>query len=197
MRQLTKLLRENGQLHLHPIQAARATRLFPSFRTTRRWMTRHNRHGNYRRFVRQGNIRATILRGRQSFHLAFYRILYPKATAAEINAYRYHACGGMRFFDPSQISRAEDRLGLSRKRGSTTARQALDPRNIQIRWNYWNLPYPFGIRDVRRHAIIDLDEAGVFVESANRDSGKPISIAAFANQAHTDTPRRWTFMNNI
>ena len=52
------------------------------------------------------------------------------------------------------------------------ARQALDPRNIQIRWNYWNLLYPFGIRDVRRHDIIDLDEAGVFVESANRGSGK-------------------------
>jgi hypothetical protein len=50
--------------------------------------------------------------------------------------------------------------------------QALDPRNIQIRWNYWNLPYPFRIRDVRRHDIIDLDEAGVFVESANRGSGK-------------------------
>lgn len=89
MRQLTMFLRGNGQLRLHPVQAARTARLFPSFRTTRRWMTRHNRDGHYRRYVRQGNIRATILRGRQSFHLAFYRMLYPKATAAEINAYLY------------------------------------------------------------------------------------------------------------
>jgi hypothetical protein len=169
MRQVTVFLRGNGQLRLHPIQAARVIRLFPSLRTSSRWIARHK---HYCRYVRQGNIRATVLRGRQAFHLAFYRILYPKATAAEINTYLYHTCGGVRLFDPSQISRAEDRLGLSRKRGSTTARQALDPRNIQIRWNYWNLPYPFGISDVRRSDLIDLDEAGVFVESANRGSGK-------------------------
>jgi hypothetical protein len=91
---MKQLSRGDGQLRLYPIQAARATRLFPYFRTTRLWMTRHNRSGIYRHFVRQRNIRAAILHGRQSFHFAFYCILYPKATAAETNAYLYQACGG-------------------------------------------------------------------------------------------------------
>ena len=95
---------------------------------------------------------------------------YPKATAAEVNAYLYMTTG--RFYSHSQINRAEDRLGLSTTRSSTTAYQALHPRNIQWRWNYWHLPYPYGVQNIRRRDIIDLDECGVFIETVNRGSGK-------------------------
>ena len=34
------------------------------------------------------------------------------------------------------------------------------------------MPYPFGIADIRAVDIIDLDEAAVFAETANRGHGK-------------------------
>ena len=63
-------------------------------------------------------------------------------------------------------------LGLSSKHVSTTARQAMFPINRQIRFNYWYLPCPFGIANIPRWRIIDLDEAALFVELAIRGRGK-------------------------
>ena len=77
-----------------------------------------------------------------------------------------------RFFHPSHITRAEDILGLSNKRGSTTGYQALLPRVLALRWMYWHMPYPFGIANIPNDDWIDIDEAGIFVETANRPSGK-------------------------
>ena len=149
---------------------AREVRIRESARSTRRWRRRLARLGHLRPFRRTGNKRATVLRGYDAYRLAVYRTTYPKATIAEINAYLYIVTG--RFYDPSQISRCEDRLGLSRKRGSTTAYQALHPRNVAWRWAYHNLPYPFGIADIQRRDIIDLDEMGIFLETVNRGDGK-------------------------
>jgi len=162
--------------------ALRNAHLLPQRTTVRDWRDRTNAMGHLRRFERQGNNRAIVLRGRHLFHLAYYRILYPKAQAAEVNAFLFYSTG--RVYHPSQITRAEDRLGLSRKRGSTTARQANHPRNLQWRYNYWTLPYPFGMVGIRRDDIINLDECGVFVESCNRNHGK----AAFCCRVREEGP---------
>jgi len=69
-------------------------------------------------------------------------------------------------------TQAEQRIGLTRKAGSTTAHQAYLPINLQKRWMYWNLPYPFGIADIRVEDLIDLDECGLFVETADKKIGK-------------------------
>ena len=37
---------------------------------------------------------------------------------------------------------------------------------------YWNLPYPYGIADIRRRDIIDLDECGIELSTAERGIGK-------------------------
>ena len=50
----------------------------------------------------------------------------------------------IRLYSPSQISEAETWIGLTRKKGSTTAYQALLPINKLKRWAFWNLPYPHG-----------------------------------------------------
>jgi len=159
-----------GQGNAPILAQLRNSRLLPQRSTVNRWRNRRLTLGHLRRFRRQGNRYATVLRGRSLFNLAYYRILYPKATAAELNVFLFYATG--RLYNPSQITRAEQRLGLSRKRGSTTARQANHPRNLQWRHNYWTLPYPFGMVGIRRDDIIDLDECGVFVESCNRNHGK-------------------------
>ena len=112
------------------IVTLRNSHLLPVMRTVNDWTTRQQRLGHLRRFRRQGNKFATVLRGRHMLLLAYYRALYPKATAAEINVFLFYSTG--RVYHPSQITRAEDMLGLSRKRGSTTARQANHPRNRAV-----------------------------------------------------------------
>ena len=107
--------------------------------------------------------------------LALYRVIFPKASAAEINAFLFRVNYGdpfFRFYTNSQITYAEQRIGLTRKRGSTTAFQAYLPINLRKRCIYWNLPYPYGIADIRRADLIDLDECGIFVQTADRTLGK-------------------------
>jgi hypothetical protein len=97
---------------------------------------------------------------------------YPRINAAETNTFLYHVNGQRRFYHPSQIYRAQQRIGLSKKRASTTEIQEALPINQPRLWSYWNLPYPFGIADIVTDDLIDIDEAAVFEESANRSSGK-------------------------
>lgn len=73
----------------------------------------------------------------------------------EIQAGDPHA----RFFSPSQITKCENRLGDTKKRGSTTIRQALLQINIIKRDIYWNENYPAGVASIPAHDIINIDEA--------------------------------------
>ena len=104
---------------------------FCCVRSIQNWNRRLFQEGHYRPYRRSGNARATVLRGRDAFMLSFFRAVFPKAKIAEVNVFLFGVTG--RFFDPAQISRAELRLGFTRKRGSTTARQALFPINVQKR----------------------------------------------------------------
>ena len=155
----------------------RAARRAPSKRTLRRWRRRWLTYGDVRAFRRTGNSRATVLRGQDLLSLAYFRVIFPKATQAEMNVLLFGAQIGRgepwpRFFSASQITKAEDRLGLSRKRGSTTAYQALLPINLIRRDLFWNRNYPIGRADINSEDMIDLDEAGIFLETCNRKHGK-------------------------
>jgi hypothetical protein len=172
-RDLSQFIRDQ-HLEDHPLfNQLRRLHLYPSKRTTLRHRQSLQQRGSYRRYARQGNNRASVLVGADALSLALFRSIFLKAAAAELNALLFRAqlgCGEPfpRFFSPSQITRTEDRLGLSRKRGSTTAYQALLPANIIKRWNYLNQNYPYGVADVPVEETIDIDEAGIFVETANR-----------------------------
>jgi len=153
----------------------RANRLYPSVQSEERWHNMLTILGHCLPCRRTGNKRATVLRDHDQILIALYRIPFPKATSAEVNAFLYRANYGdvnFRFYTPSQITECEKRIGLTRKRGSTTAYQAYLPRNIRKRWIYWNLPYPYGIADIRRQDLIDLDECGVELSTAERGIGK-------------------------
>ncbi len=146
--------------------------LWPHRSTVYRWTQRRQNEGHFCPYRRTGNARATVLRGLEEVQLAWLMCCYPRINAAETNTFLYHVNGQRRFYHPSQIYRAQQRIGLSKKRASTTAMQAALPINQQRRWSYWNLPYPFGIADIVTDDLIDIDEAAVFEESANRSSGK-------------------------
>lgn len=122
----------------------------------------------------QGNKRAKVLRGFDRYLLSYFRVLFPKATATEVNAFLYNASiePVPRFFHPSQITRAEDSLGLARKKGATIARQANLPINLLKRDRFWTQPYPFGIVGIRRRHLLDTDEAAIYLETAARGFGK-------------------------
>lgn len=57
---------------------------------------------------------------------------------------------------------------MTRKRGGTRPFQAYLSINLQKRWAYWNLPYLYGIAGIRREDLVDLDECGVLVETADK-----------------------------
>ena len=105
---------------------------FPCISTVKRWMRSYRVHGHCQPLVMQGNRRASVLRGEATFRLALWRLLYPRANAYETNAFLWNTSpdppGVRRLYLPSRITEAEDRLGLSRKVSSTTARQASCPR---------------------------------------------------------------------
>ena len=160
------------------VDILRGNHIYPSSRTCRRWAKLQDDHGHLRPCRRSGNSFAERMSGPDLIYLAIFRAFYPKATIAETNAFLYRANLGnpfWNFYSQSQIHRGECLIGLSRKRSSTTAYQALYPVNLQKRWDYWNLPYPLGIADIRRSQIIDLDECGMYMETtANRKYGKAV-----------------------
>ena len=89
---------------------------------------------------------------------------WPKATADQISAYIARNSASGWIYHRMAITRCEQRLGLTRKRGSTTALQALTPFHQARRHNFWNLPHPAGIAGTPRARLIDIDEAGIGLE---------------------------------
>ena len=164
-------LRKTGESSNPIFEQLRVLKVCPSKRSEYRWQNLLDTHGHTKPCQRSGNNRATVFQNHDLFLLALYRIAFPKTTAAEINAFLYRANYGsitFRFYSNSQVTEAEQRIGLTRKRGSTTAYQALLPVNKQKRWMFWNLPYPYGIADIRRQIRIDLDECGIKLSTADR-----------------------------
>ena len=161
----------------HPLNVfSRTLYAIPANRSTRRYIWRFRQYGHIRRFRHTGGRQRRVLAGIDLIHLAFYRCVYPTATAAEVIAYLWNVHGRFlpqpRFYDNSQITRAEQRIGLSRKRNATTARQAYLPRNLVRRLTYWTQVYPYGIANIRVEDMIDVDEAVINLITANRNYGK-------------------------
>jgi hypothetical protein len=122
-----------------------------------------------------GNRPAQVLRGNALVMLAIFRLCYPKATAAEVNAFLFGATPPgqpLRFYSDSQITEAEHYLGISRKCASATAYQASLPINLAKRDAFWNQPYPFGINCTSRSTIIDWDKAAIILKTTNHGYGK-------------------------
>ena len=98
---------------------------------------------------------------------------YPKANADEIRRYIYEtATDNPILFSREDITKAENDLNITTKVGSTTAYQALLPQHVFSRDCFWNLPLPLGIRGVPLDRLKDSDECGIFLQTANRRSGK-------------------------
>lgn len=90
-RLFTQFLRVNN-CRRHPIiRAAQNLCLFPSPPTIISLNRRLRRRGRLRRFKKQGNSRATVLRGIDLYILAFWRTVWLKSTHAELNAMLFNS----------------------------------------------------------------------------------------------------------
>lgn len=153
--------------------------------------------GHLRPCRKTGHQEGPELQGHNLLLLAQYRVVYQKAHACEINAFLYrmnYGDPGFHFFSHSEISRAEKSIGLSHKCGSTTARQARLPVNIIKRWIFWNMVYPHGIADINPADMIDLDECGIFLETANRRYGKAYIGLRVNEEGPYGHGEKWTLL---
>ena len=91
IRTMVMAIRHTGDSNNPIFDALRAQRLYPSIDSEKRWAELENVHGHFRQCRRTGNAFATVLRDYNLLLLALYRITFPKATSAEINAFLYRA----------------------------------------------------------------------------------------------------------
>ena len=123
-------------------------------------------------FRSTGNKRAEVLRGRDMLILSLNRFAWPKSTAAEAAATVARFSHNPRIYSNSQITEAEDRLGLTRKVGSTEAEQAYTPANILRADLFFTTSFPTGVFGLPRNSLIDTDECALTLQAMNRSYGK-------------------------
>ena len=146
---------------------------FPSLKTCRKWLAQYIVLGHVRPKRHTGNRKAEReISGEVLKQLAFYRAVRPHARIYEVKAYLTDRFPNIPPYSDSQISRAEDRLGLSRKKSSKTSKLAYSPTNLAKRRAYWECDYPAGIADQETSDVIDIDEARYKLESADRAFAK-------------------------
>ena len=151
----------------------RAQKKFPCKSTVRRWLSLQETYGHIFPKRATGNkFSKREVQGEDLFNLTLYRMIRPKAYIDEVRAYVHNMNPDNLPYSRSQIVRAEQRLGLSRKVGSSTSNEAYLPINMLKRQRYWQMQYPYGIRGENINNMIDIDEAGFKLQSQDRKRGK-------------------------
>ena len=111
------------------------------------WSTMDNWH-----HTDKHDTKPSVLYGPDLVLLALYRILFPKALLSEVAAFVWNAWGRLQnalvLYGLPNILKAETRLGLTRKKGSTTAYQAYFPINTALQQTFWTQPWPYGMANI-------------------------------------------------
>ena len=155
------------------VNQLRQQKKFPSLQTCRRWLRQHIMLGHVLPKRASGNkVARREITGEALVQLALYRVIRPHARLYEVRAYLTNRFPNVPPYSDSQICRAEQRLGLSRKAASSTSQEAYLPKNLMKRKIYWEYLYPLGVAGETTADIIDIDEARFKLESADRSYGK-------------------------
>ena len=156
---------ENNQL--------RAQHKFPHIDTCKRWIVIFKQEGHVLPKRHTGNNHSEReVQGIDLVNLALFRLICPKAYIDEVRAYVHNRNPANRPYSPSQIHRAEERIGIWTKVASSTSNEAYRPVNLNKRSDYWSKPFPDGVADQETEDMIDIDEAGFKLESKDRKRGK-------------------------
>eukprot|EP00536_Pseudo-nitzschia_multiseries_P006690 jgi/Psemu1/15854/gm1.15854_g len=150
----------------------------PAARTARRYKRRVRELGRNVQFRHSGNKQRDDIIGLPMLLLEVYRKIHPKATRYECLAFLWRSYGS---YLP---------------KGSTTANQAFTFRNLYKRFQYWTMDYPFGIADICRDDMINVDEAGIKLEHANKKMGK-CSLCGRIAIAGNQEGQRWVRFDTV
>ena len=118
-----------------------------------------------------GNLPQRDLSGKYLFLLVLYKFMWPHASYLECIAFIANESADAKIFDKTAVSNVLRRLGYTQKVTSTVAYQAFTEDNMLRRHLFWTEPYPVGVRGTRRRRLIDSDEFGVHLNSANKKYG--------------------------
>ena len=156
--------------------ALRALKKFPCRSTCKSWIRLQEHYGHIFPKRKSGNKFSTReITGVDLFNLTIcYRMMRPKAYINEVRAYVNNMNPANPPYLHSQIHRAEQKLGLSRKVGSSTSVEAYRPINMLKRQRYWQMAFPYGIRGEDINTIIDIDESAYKLQSQDRKRGKTV-----------------------
>jgi len=139
-----------------------------SDRSIRRWRNEH-----IDPFIMTGNSSNLQFSGQAQYLLLMYLLVFPKSSADEKRRFIFeNMTVNPTIFSQTDIYEAENRLGLTSKRSSTTAFQFSTPQNLIRRHLYWTVAYPVGVSGIPRQFLIDLDEAAITGTLCNRTVGK-------------------------
>lgn len=176
MREMVISMYISGGLQVFKSSAIRRLQLrnkFPHKDTIKRWVDQYNEVGHCLPKKATGNHRSQReIKGIDLFHLALFRRFFPKAYIDEVIAFINNMNPAVPPYSRSQVVRAESRLGLTNKVGSSTSDCAYLPVNLQKRKNYWELSYPDGIHGEHIDNLIDIDECNLKLQSQDRRYGK-------------------------
>ena len=128
--------------------------------------------------------------------MIMYRTIWPKCTADELSRYMFDnsPANDVRVFSRQEISAAEELVGFTSKRGSTTAYQFFTPQNLFRRQCFWTMPYPLGVVNIPRPSLLDFDECALYLQVANRTIGKAYCGVRVREPGPYGHDEKWTLM---
>ncbi|KAJ1421712.1 hypothetical protein B484DRAFT_332588 [Ochromonadaceae sp. CCMP2298] len=144
--------------------------------------------------VQTGNKATHAISGEYERLLVFHRLVLPRGSADDVIAFIAQKSVQTKLFLRQQIYEADKRLGLTRKKMSVTAFQALTPHNLARRRLYWTAPAPVGIAGVPVANLIDMDEFAIHFSCVNRAHGKSVVGVRVRDTGHYSRTDKWTLM---
>jgi hypothetical protein len=118
-------------------------------------------------FRMTGNKPISALTGQYLLLIVVFKLIWPQATYIECITFIANKSNDARVFLERDVSKALRKLGYTMKVISTNAYQAFTERNLNSRYLYWTWPLPLGIHGTPRRLLIDGDELGLHLNSAN------------------------------
>jgi hypothetical protein len=167
-------------LFLHDFNDAKLVRLhalyeFPSMRTVDQWISWYNGNGTILPKRAIGNKHSIQeVNGEDLVNITLFWLVRSKAYIDKVCAYVHNRNPANPPYSQSQIVRAEQRLGLSRKVASLTSNMAHSELNMHRHHLYCHAAFPDGIPGESTHHIIDLNERKFKIDDQNRKFGKVV-----------------------
>ena len=97
-------------------------------------------------------------------NLAIFCLVRLKAYIDKARAYINNWNPNVRPYSRSQVTRAEQHIGLWQKVASSTLNEAYRPVNLSKRADCWRESYPSGVNDQDTAYMIEINEAGFKLE---------------------------------